>query len=923
MNTGDPRGRLLGRRGECEALEQLLARLRTGRSPVLVLRGEAGVGKTALLQYLMDEAAGCHIVRAAGAEAEMELAYAGLQQLCAPMLDHLDALPGPQREALSTAFGLSAGDPPDRFFVGLAVLSLCAEAARDRPLLCVVDDAQWLDSASAQALAFVARRLDAESVALVLAIREIGDESGLPGLPDITVRGLTDADARALLESAIHVALDERVRNRIVTETRGNPLALLELPRAMTPAELAGGYGLPEPMPMASRIEQGFRRRLESLPAQTRRLLLTAAAEPVGDATLVWRAAERLGIGAEAATAAAEAGLLEIDGRVRFRHPLVRSAAYRASAPPERQEVHRALADVTDPDRDPDRRAWHRAHATDRPDEDVAAELERSASRAAARGGVAAAAAFLERATELTPDPAARGARALAAAQAKFESAAPDAALELLALAELCPLEELGRARLEWLRAEIAFARTRGGDAPALLLDAARRLAPLDTAMARETYLEAMAAAMFAGRLGDGPSVREAAEAARAGPPAPQPPRAADLLVDGLATRFTDGYAAGVPPLRKALAAFRDVNGSPARDQRWFWLACRLAQDLWDDELWYVLATRGVRIARETGMLRVLPNAATHRAALYVHAGAFGAAAALIEEADAITKATEMAPLRYAAFMLAAWRGHEADALAMIEAGKIEATARGEGLGLSVSEWITAVLFNGLGRYQDAHAAAERACADDVPANSAWALAELIEAGVRSGATDGISAAVDRLSERTQASGTDWALGVLARSRALLSDGDDADALYREAIERLGRTRIRVELARSHLLYGEWLRREQRRVDAREQLRSAHEMFSTMGADGFAERARVELLATGETVRKRTVETRDELTAQEAQIAHLARDGRTNPEIGAQLYISPRTVEWHLRNVFTKLGIRSRRELHDALPDEPSAIASA
>ena len=472
------------------------------------------------------------------------------------------------------------------------------------------------------------------------------------------------------------------------------------------------------------------------------------------------------------------------------------------------------------------------------------------------------------------------------------------------------------------LRAEIAFARTRGGDAPALLLDAARRLAPLDAAMARETYLEAMAAAMFAGRLGDGPSVREAAEAARAGPPAPQPPRAADLLVDGLATRFTDGYAAGVPPLRKALAAFRDVNGSPARDQRWFWLACRLAQDLWDDELWYVLATRGVRIARETGMLRVLPNAATHRAALYVHAGAFGAAAALIEEADAITKATEMAPLRYAAFMLAAWRGHEADALAMIEAGKIEATARGEGLGLSVSEWITSVLFNGLGRYQDAHAAAERACADDVPANSAWALAELIEAGVRSGATEGISAALDRLSERTQASGTDWALGVLARSRALLSEGDDADALYREAIERLGRTRIRVELARSHLLYGEWLRREQRRVDAREQLRAAHEMFSTMGADGFAERARVELLATGETVRKRTVETRDELTAQEAQIAGLARDGRTNPEIGAQLYISPRTVEWHLRNVFTKLGIRSRRELHNAFPDEPSAIAN-
>ena len=923
MTPGDPRGRLLGRRGECEALDHLVARLRTGRSPVLVLRGEAGVGKSALLEYLVDRATGCRVVRAAGAEAEMELAYAGLQQLCAPVLDRLDALPGPQRDALSTAFGLSAGDPPDRFFVGLAVLSLLAEAARDRPLLCVVDDAQWLDRASAQTLAFVARRLDAESVAVVFAIREVGEDSELPGLPDMTVRGLTDADALTLLASAIHVQLEEQVRNRIVAETRGNPLALLELPHAMTPAELAGGYGMADAMPMASRIEQGFQRRLESLPVDTRRLLLTAAAEPVGDAALVWRAAERLGIGAGAAEAAAAAGLLEINGRVRFRHPLVRSAAYRSSAVAERQEVHRALADVTDPDRDPDRRAWHRAHATDRPDEDVAAELEESACRATARGGIAAAAAFLARAAELTPDPAARGGRALAAAQATFESAAPDAALELLALAELCPLEELQRARLERLRAEIAFARTRGRDAPALLLEAARRLDPLDAAMARETHLEAMVAAMFAGRLGTGPDVRAAAEAARAGPPAPWPPRPVDRLLDGLATRFSEGYSAGVPVLREALAAFRDADGPTAREERWLWLACRLAQDLWDDELWYVLAGRGVRVARAAGMLSVLPNAVTYRASLHVHAGEFAAAATLIEESDAITQATARAPLKYAALVLAAWRGHEADALAMLEAGRIEATARGEGMALNVSDWIKALLFNGLGRYQDAYAAAEQPAAYDDVAISAWALVELIEAGARSGAAEATAAAVGRLSDRAHASGTDWALGVLARSRALLSEGDAADALYREALERLARTRIRVELARAHLLYGEWLRREQRRIDAREQLRAAHEQFAAMGADGFAERARVELLATGETVRKRSEEARDDLTAQEAQIARLARDGRTNPEIGAQLYISPRTVEWHLRNVFTKLGIRSRRELHDALPDEPSAIASA
>ena len=739
----------------------------------------------------------------------------------------------------------------------------------------------------------------------------------------MTVRGLTDGDARALLESAVHVQLDERVRSRIVAETRGNPLALLELPRAMTPAELAGGYGVPEAVPMASRIEQGFRRRLESLPPQTRRLLLTAAAEPVGDATLVWRAAERLGIGTEAAAAASEAGLLEIDGRVRFRHPLVRSAAYRASAPPERQEVHRALADVTDPERDPDRRAWHRAHATDRPDEEVAAELERSASRAAARGGIAAAAAFLERAAELTPDPASRGARALAAAQAKFESAAPDAALELLALADLCPLEELERARLERLRAEIVFARTRGRDAPALLLDAARRLDPLDAAMARETHLEAMVAAMFAGRLGDGPSVRDAADAARAGPAAPQPPRAVDLLVDGLATRFAEGYAAGVPPLRTALAAFRDADGSAASDERWLWLACRLAQDLWDDELWYALATHGVRVARETGMLSVLPNAVTYRAALYVHAGAFDAASSLIEEADAITRGDRdgAAEVRDAdAGRVARRRGRRPGADRGREA-RGDGPGRGHGAERRRVDHRTALQRSRPlpGRARRSRAGVRARRCRDLRVGPGRAD----RGGVRSGTTDGIAAALDRLSERTRASGTDWALGVQARSRALLSEGDAADALYREAIERLERTRIRVGLARARLLYGEWLRREQRRVDAREQLRVAHEMFTAMGAEGFAERARVELLATGETVRKRTVETRDELTAQEAQIARLARDGRTNPEIGAQLYISPRTVEWHLRNVFAKLGIRSRRELHDALPDEPPAIASA
>jgi DNA-binding CsgD family transcriptional regulator len=915
---------LRGRRIECEALDRQLQRVRAGQSSVQVLRGEAGVGKTALLEYVAERASECRIARVAGVESEMELAFAGLHQLCAPMLDGLDGLPGPQANALRAAFGLQDGAAPDRFLVALAVLSLLAGAAEVDPLVCLVDDVQWLDHASAQALAFVARRLLAERIAMVFAVREPSDADLLAGLPELVVEGIADEDARVLLASAMPGRLDERVRDQIVAETRGNPLALLELPRGLTPAELAGGFGLPDARPLASRVEETFVQRVRGLPRETQRLLLVAAAEPVGNVTLLWRAAEQLGIRGDAGKPAEEAALIDLGIRVRFRHPLVRSAAYRAAHFRDRQEVHRALAEATDSDTDPDRRAWHRAHAASEPDEAVAGELERSADRAQARGGTAAAAAFLARAAELTPDPAEMGRRALAAAQAKFDAAASDAALELLATAELAPLDELGRARLERLRAEIVFARTRGSDAPALLLDSARRLEPLDAAMARETHLEAMAAAMYAGRLGGKPGIREAGEAARAAPAAPKPPRASDLLLDGLATRFTDGYAAGVPPLRKALGAFRSEEGLTAGDVRWLWLACRLAEDLWDDELWYELATRALRVARETGALRVLPTAATYRACLHVHAGAFDAASSLIEEADAIVDATGLAPLKLASLMLAAWRGNEAETLGVLEAGLPLARARGEGMALGVADWATALLYNGQGRYAEALAAAQRACDYDDVGPFAWALVELIEAGVRSGATDATSAALDRLSGRTQAAGTDWALGIEAGSRALLSDTRDAEPLYREAIERLARSRGVVHLARARLLYGEWLRREGRRLDAREQLRAAHETLDRIGAEGFAERARRELLATGETARARTEDRRDALTPQEAQIAQLARDRHTNPEIGAQLFISPRTVEYHLRKVFTKLDISSRKELRTALAGvaDPGGVAT-
>jgi DNA-binding CsgD family transcriptional regulator len=918
MSSADPRHVLRGRNNECGALDRLLTNVRAGQSQVLVVRGEPGVGKSALLEYVVQNTSGCRVARAAGIEYEMELAYAGLHQLCAPMLDLRERLPDPQRDALETAFGLSAKPPPDRFMVGLAVLGLLSEVAEEQPLVCVVDDAQWLDKASALTIAFVARRLFAESVGLVFAVRQPSEMRELAGLPDLLLGGLRERDARALLDSVWPGRLDEQVRDRVVAESRGNPLALLELPRGLTPAELAGGFELPDVANLATQIEQSFLRRLESLPDETRRLLLTAAAEPVGDVALLWRAASLLGLGADAAVPAQTAGFIDLGALVRFRHPLVRSAVYQAAPVFDRQEVHRALAEATDPEAEPDRRAWHRAHAASGLDESVASELERSAGRARARGGLAAAAAFLERAAELTPDLARRGRRALAAAQAKFESGALEAAHELLAVADACPLDDLQRARLSHLRAQIVFARSRGSDAPPVLLDAAKRLEPLDSGSAREAYLEALGAAIFAGRLHGHVGLGEVAAAAREAPPGRQQLRPTDLLLDGLATRFTEGYVTAVAPLRRALDAFgQDAGGDEDDVMRWFWLPWLVAGDLWNDEMWHELATRAVRLGRKSGALNVLPLALGYRAAVHLHAGEFAAATALTEEGDAITEATGNAPVKFTSGLLAAWHGVEDEEYMkwLLE----NAIARGEGRGIGGAGYFSAVLYNGLGRYEVALASARSACEYDDLGIFGFALVELIEAGARSGAHAEAAAALQQLEERTRAVGTDWALGVQARSRALLSDGQAADSLYREAIERLARGRIAVHLARAHLVYGEWLRRENRRIDAREQLRAAHDMFSSTGAEAFAERARRELLATGETARSRTDDTRGVLTHQEAQIATLARDGLSNPDIGARLFISPRTVQYHLRKVFQKLDITSRNQLGRL----PSALLSS
>jgi len=913
-----PAPRLLGRQREREVLDDLVEDLRSGHGWALVATGEAGIGKSALLEYLVATAPDLRLVRAAGVESEMELAFASLHQLCAPLLDRLDRLVPLQREALEIAFGLRGGGTPDRFLVGLAVLTLLSEAAEERPLLCVVDDAQWLDRASAQALAFAARRLVAERVGLMFAAREPGED--LQGLPEIEIRGLQNEDARRLLRSVVRVRLDERIVDRILAETKGNPLALLELPRGLSPTQLAGEFGLLGAQPLPARIEESYRRRLEALPADTRLLLLVAAAERFGDPVLVWQAAERLGVTTSAAAAADADGLLEIGTRVQFRHPLVRSAVYRSALPRDRQAAHLALAEVTDRDLDPDRRAWHLAAAAPGPDEEVAVELERSADRARARGGAAAAAAFLQRAVALTREPARRAERAFAAAQASLQAGAFDAAVELVAVAEVGSLDEFMRAQAGLLRGQIAFASSAGSEAAALLLQAARQLEPLDVTLARQTYLYAWAAGKFAGRPARSGDLREVSLAARSAPPPAGPPRPSDLLLDALAVLVTDGRAAAAPLLSRAARVFAVEDVSPEEGLLWGWLASIAPIMVWDEKQWHALLARQLQSVREAGLLFYLPLYVNVLAVFSVASGDFATAASLIAESDAIAEATGTTVAPFAAVLLAGFLGGEAEVPRLIELVMRDARVAAQGEWIQWTQWVSAILDNSLGSYGTALAHAQQASEEQPELYvSMWALPELIEAASRTGRTRMAADALERLAEATSVGGTDWGLGIYARSRALLSEGEDAEDLYREAIERLGRTSLRPELARAHLLYGEWLRREGRRTDARAQLRAAEDMFAAIGMQAFAGRARGELSATGETARKHAVDARDKLTPQEAQIARLARIGLSNPDIAARLFLSPRTVEYHLRKVFTKLEISSRHQLEQALIDDGSA----
>lgn len=907
--------RLHGRHDECAALDAYVEVARAGDSQTVVLRGEAGIGKTALLEYVASRSLGCWTLKAVGIESEMELPFAAIHQLSQPLLTGLDRLPSPQREALETAFGLSPGNPPDRFFVGLALLGLLSGNAEARPVVCLIDDAQWLDTASAQVLSFVARRLHADSVVIVIAERDGDAPSEFEGLPEVRLTGLSEDDAAALVASATLGPLDRSVRGRILAEANGNPLALLELPRGQTSAALAGGYSVAGRPSLPSRIEASYRRRIGMLPIETQHLLLIAAADPVGDPNLFLRAASLLGIPLDAASAAEAADLLEIDGRVGFRHPLLRSAIYRAATPAERRSAHRALAAATDSDVDPDRRAWHRAQAVMGPDEDVAAELERRAGRAQERGGFAAASAFLQRSVALTHEPARRADRALRAAQASLRAGEFDLALRLLETAEAGPLNDLARARGDRLHAEVAFAQDRGGEAPRLLHQAALKLETLDPRLSRDTYLDAWAAALFAGRLAqEGGSLAEVSHAATRAPDAVEPPQPRDLLLDGLAEVFTDGRAAAVPALRRAVQAFADPLAPDDDVLRWGWLASRAALFIWDYDRALAISATAARLARETGALEalaVVDNAWGQTAAA---GGDFARAAMLAAEVDTLKEATRTRIAPHAALALSGLRGQEERTSELVDGVMAQAAAHGQGTAVQYAHWASSVLMNGLGRYEDALRAAVAANEQGSRLHIAsWALSELIEAATR---TDHVSLAQDaleQLGEHIDGCDSDWARGQHARSSALLAEGDAAESLYREAVHHLGQTPLRPELARAYLLHGEWLRRQGQRVDARQQLRTAHEMFASIGMEAFAERAGRELAATGEKLRSRTIEKHIHLTPQEAQIAQLANDGLTNPEIGARLFLSARTVEWHLGKVFAKLDVHSRRGLRAAL----------
>jgi DNA-binding CsgD family transcriptional regulator len=911
VDPGRPAGavRLVGRAGESGRVTALIDAARSGQGGALLLTGEAGIGKSALLEHAARAADGVRITRASGSEFEREFPFAALHQVCVPLLGLLDAIPAPHRAALRVAFGLADGTP-DLLRIGLATLELATAAARERPLLVLVDDAQWLDPASARVLAFLARRLAADPIAKIIAARPAMAPAGekpaagmparekpavgtsavgtpveavpaeLDGLPVLAVAGISDDSARELLSARSPFPLDERVRERLVAEASGNPLALLELPRA-------GGFAPPATSSAPTLVEQGFQARLTDLSTDASLLLTAAAADPTGDPGLLWTAAAHLGVDvSRASPEAAATGLAEFATRIRFCHPLARSAVYRAAPADLLRTVHAALAAATDPVTAPDRRAWHRALASGGPDDDVADDLERCASRAQGRGGVAAAAVFLERAAALSLDPERRTARTLAAAQAHADAGHPDTASELLSTVDTGALDDRRHAEVDMLRGRIAFTRSDDDTGPALMVRAARRLAGTDPDRSRDCFLDAVEMGLFIGRAGG--LIGQIVTTVRAEAPAPTAP---DVL-DALMVLATEGHAAAEPLLRTVL------DGLWIRRPA---LASMIAGELWDVPTLTTIAEWLVKTGRETGSPAALRLGLAQTVVGATLAGDLGRALAATAEEQAIAEATGGTPLLYHRLHLAAHRGRRDEMLALADAA-----TRGSGHVTNL-HWTLALLHNGLADHPAALAAARRTDAHGHHFLSVPVLPELIEAAVRCDEHTLAAEALDDLTERARASGTPSGLGVAASARALLTGVEDH---HREAVELLAESPLLLYRARAHLLYGEWLRRRNRRRDCLAHLRAAHDMFSRAGAEGFARRAAGELRATGERVSARPPGAAHEsLTMQEIAVARLVAAGATSKEVAIQLFISKRTVDAHLRTIFRKLGVTARAQL--------------
>ena len=915
---------LYGRDAERSRIGELLDGARNARSAVLVISGEPGVGKSALLEDARDQAGDMRVLSGTGVETEAHLPFAALHQIVRPVLGHIENLPQPQAAALRGALGLAAGGSDDRFLVSLAALSLLADAAEVQPLLCLVDDAQWLDDASADALVFAARRLEVEGIVMLFGARE-GElrRFEAPGLAELRLGGLDSVTAGALVDRRAGAALSSEIRDRLVAETGGNPLALLELSPALSEAQLSGTEALLAPIPVSARVERAFLSRVYRLPPETQTLLLVAAADESGELAVVLRAAAELGAAADALDGAEQAGLANVNGtRLELRHPLVRSAVYHAAPLSKRQAAHRALARVLDGDVEADRRAWHRAAASVEPDPSVGEELEQAAQRARQRSGFAAASLAFERAASLTTDEEHQARRLTAAAESAWLAGRAERAFMLLEAARPLVSEPIQRADLHRFLGLIEMTRGVPADACQLLLRSAREVASLDAERALQMLNLAGLAAAY---TGDKEAAVAIAEVAR-GLALEETPflRMLSELLIGLGAHAEDDFANAAPRLRVALELAEELDDDAASKQPVALLfAGRAALYLGDDRTAFRAHREAAARARASGALSIVTQILPRLATAEVWAGHWPAAAANAQEG--VQLAREMGQHDIVAQLLgmlglvAALRGSEDECRSLTAETRELASARGLGIVAEFAHWSLALLALGLGRAGEAFKRCREISATMVVF---WAGLDRIEAAIRAGERETASAWLDGFEPWAESSGAAWARAVLLHCRALLAhDENETERLFLAAFEAHVEAARPFERGRTELAYGESLRRAGRRVEARTHLQAALDRFEGLGAMLWAERAQLELRASGQTARKRDPSTRSDLTAQELQIARFVAEGLTNREVAAQLFLSPRTIDFHLRNVYRKLGINSRTALArlDLDSENPSA----